>query len=113
MSQTLPLLEQNSVILNGAGNGAIIFQPQYTDQKWMPTGVSCQTTTNVKEPIFKIYHGKSAGAALLDGTYTGSNDSTQIQNIIIYPGDGVYCAWTGGDAGAVASATISGTMEIP
>lgn len=113
MTQTLPLLEQKSVILDGSGNGAVIFQPDYAAQKWLPTGVSCQTTTNVKEPIFKVYHGKSSGAALLDGTYTGSNDSTTFANIIIYPGDGVYCAWTGGDPGAVASATLSGTMEIP
>lgn len=112
MAQTLPLLESAQVTLDGSGNGAIIIGPQYAMQKWIPTGVSCQTTTNVSEPVFKVYHGKSSGAQLLDGTYTGSNDSTTMGNIFIYHGDALYCAWTGGDPGAIASVTISGTMEI-
>lgn len=114
MAQTLPLDEFGQVTLDGSGNGAVRIGPLYSYQTWKPTQINVVVSTNTKEPVFKYYRGTSAGGAnFLGGTYTGSNDSSDISGQILHPGESFFCQWTGGDAGALATVTLNGTKEIP
>jgi hypothetical protein len=111
MPQTV-LNESAQVILDGSGNGALTIGPQYSAQTWIPTMVGCQVTSNNLEPGFKFYRGRSAGPGnYINGTSTGSNDSTDISGVILHPGETLYCVWTAGDPGAIASVTLNGQIQ--
>jgi hypothetical protein len=106
------LFESAQVTLDSNGNGALAIGPSNAAQTWIPTQINVQVTSNTKEPLFKYYRGRSAGNLnYLGGTTTGSNDQSDIAGQILFPGDSFYCVWTGGDAGAIASVSLNGTMR--
>ena len=110
----LPLDEGFQTVLDGSGNATIVIGPSYTYQTWYPNRISVNVTSNVKEPVFKYYRGRTVGNInYLDGTYTGSNDSSAVLGIVLHPGETLLCQWTGGDAGAIATVTLGGEKEIP
>lgn len=114
MSTTLPLDESASIQLDGSGNGAVTIGPAYSYQVWTPTQINVQVSSNTSEPVFKYYRGRSIGLTnFLGGTYTGSNDQSDISGQILQAGDVFLCVWTGGDPGAFASVSLNGTKEIP
>lgn len=113
MGTVLPLDESGQVTLDGSGNGAIRIGPLYSVQKWIPTMIVVNVSTNVKEPVFKYFRNSPGATSYLGGTYTGSNDQSDISGQILNPGESFYCQWTGGDAGALASVALNGTKEIP
>lgn len=108
----VPLSESKQITLDGSGNGAVAIGPEISAQVWIPVMMGVQVSTNVKEPMFKFYRGRSAGPLnFINGTSTGSNDATDISGIILHPGETLYCVWTGGDAGAIASVTLIGQIQ--
>lgn len=114
MSQTLPLDESTQIVLDASGNGAVTIGPSYSYQIWKPTQINVLVSSNQKEPVFKYYRGSSIGLTnYLGGTYTGSNDQSDISGQILQPGEVFLCVWTGGDPGALASVGLNGTKEIP
>lgn len=111
---TLPLDESKQITLDGSGNGAVTIGPSYSYQTWIPTQINVLVTSNNKEPQFKYYRGSTVGLTnFLGGTYTGSNDQSDISGQILQPGEVFLCVWTGGDPGAIASVGLNGTKEIP
>ena len=113
--QELPLNEQGTVTLDGTGSGFIALGPSYTAQTWKPLQLNVLITPQpTNEPVFKYYRGTAGPTSFLGGTYTGSNDSTDVRGVVLNPGEKIYGVWTGqGTPGGVASMTIQGTMEIP
>jgi hypothetical protein len=104
--------EALQITLDSNGNGALAIGPYNSAQTWIPTQINVQVTSNVKEPGFKYYRGRSAGITnYLGGTTTGSNDQSVISGQILHPGETFYCVWTAGDAGAIASVSLNGTMR--
>jgi hypothetical protein len=112
---TLPLDEQGVVTLDGTGSGFVALGPAYSYQTWIPTQLNVQVSPSpLNEPTFKYYRGTSGPTSFLGGTYTGSNDSTDIRGLTLHPGEKIFGVWTGtGTAGGVASMSIQGTKEIP
>lgn len=105
---TLPLSESYTVQLDASGNGQIIFGPNRQGQTWVPPmTVSFLTSTATKVPIGSLFQGSTN----LGSTFTGSNDSTDLPNVTVYPGSKLRATWTGGDAGAIATVSISGTIQ--
>lgn len=112
MPESTLLYESAQIVLDGSGNGAVSIGPSNSAQTWTPTQINVQVTSNVKEPLFKYYKGRTAGNLnYLGGTSTGSNDQSDISGQILYPGESFYCVWTNGDAGATASVSLNGTMS--
>lgn len=99
--------------LDGSGNATVVIGPQGSLQTWYPSRLSTTVSTNVSEPVFKFYLGRTANnASYIDGTFTGSNDSTPIDNnLVLHPGEVLLCTWTQGDPGASATVTIGGEVE--
>lgn len=105
--------ESAQVVLNGSGNGSVGIGPLYAAQTWYPNMISIRVSSNANEPTFNYYWGKTAGQAnQLGGTFVGSNNQDSLSGRVLHPGDSWLCVWTGGDAGATASVTLTGEMEV-
>jgi hypothetical protein len=112
---TVPLSESAFVTLDGSGNGTARVGPAAHGVVWRPTVASLKVSTSVQSPTCLIYAGSSATPDnFVDGTYTGSQNSTSnIDGQVLYLGQYVFAVWTGGDPGAQATIALSGTKDIP
>lgn len=103
-----PLTETYTVKLDGSGSGSVSFGPTRTRQRWTaPLTLAVTTSTATLVPTAVV----TMGAQTLGTSYTGSADSDDLPNVTVYPGQRITVQWTGGDPGAIASATIIGTVE--
>ena len=108
-----PLTQDASVVLNSSGNGTASIGPT-VGQKWRLRTASIIVPGAILIPQCKIYMG---GAAIdpffVDGTYTGALASTSnVNGKPLTNGQRIFAVWTGGDPGATATLTITGTSEI-
>lgn len=99
-----PVDNQGSVTLNAAGNGTVRVGTFNPSQRWRITSASVRTSTNTLEPTANLYLGSRA--SFLGGTYTGSNDTTDLD--VQLANSTILCEWTGGDPGATATLYIRG-----
>ena len=108
-----PLDEGGSVILGAGGAGNVQLGPRRPNIKWSVTTVALTVSTNVLEPVCIIYsHSTPVATFKLGGTWSGSNDGSDLPNpIILYPGQLMLARWTGGDVGAQATLSVYGTQE--
>lgn len=106
----VPLDEHVDIKLDGTGAGTALIGPVNQFQVWHPTTAGCRVSSNASEPVFNLF---SPQGNFISGSYTGSNDSTDLANIPIYPGQKLNGVWTGGDANATATLSIQGMMEVP
>jgi hypothetical protein len=103
-----PLTETYTTVLDGSGNGSVTFGPNRSRQKWSPPlTVAVQTSTSNLIPVARV----TMGNLKLGSTYTGSDDSDDFPAVTVLPGQKITVTWSGGDPGAVATATITGTVE--
>lgn len=107
----LPLNESASVVLSASGGGSVKLGPSNASQQWVPSNAACSVTSNVSEPVFVLYNGTPSNANRIGGTYTGSNDNTDINGVTLYPGSVLTGVWTGGDVGATATLSIQGQVN--
>lgn len=104
------LAESASVTLNASGNGSVRLRPGNFRTRWSVQSVKVGVSTNVAEPVANLTLGSVTGAPL-GSTYTGSNDTCSDLRVELTPGQGIWCTWTGGDPGALATATVYGTTD--
>jgi hypothetical protein len=100
----VPVDENKSVVLNASGAGSVRLGPYSLAQRWHITGASVKVSSNTSEPAANLYKGSRG--SFLAGTYTGSNDSTDLD--VILDNGVILCEWTGGDAGATATLYLRG-----
>jgi hypothetical protein len=111
----VPLNESATVVLNGSGNGSAKVGPISAREVWSPDNVHVSASSNTNEAVCKIYVGDSAiQRNYRDGTFTGSTgDSTDKVNAdTVKVGAYIWGVWTGGDAGATATLTITGKKQL-
>jgi hypothetical protein len=124
------LSENATVTLNGSGDGTARISPgqpgapgsgvgagRNSGLMWNVTGIYVSVATNVKEAqaeAFISYGIQSQGPDDGQGqTQTGSTGDTCTVNASLRPGDWVTVTWTGGDAGAVATMRVFGSVTPP
>jgi hypothetical protein len=109
-----PLNTFAQVTLDGSGNGTAKIGPTRVREIWFPTIISVVVSSNTAEPVCKIFAGPTATQNnFTDGTFTGSQDSTDsIQGTQLNVGDFVFAVWTGGDVGAIATVGVTGEYQI-
>lgn len=114
MSRTVPLNVSASVVLDGSGNGQVQIGPVIAGVSWKVTaeGVLVQPTSTTVVSQFKLYLGAAQPGNFLGGSYTGDNNSASIP-AILYPGQVLTGVWSGGNPGATATLTLTGTQAIP
>ena len=111
--RTLPLNAKAHVILDGSGNGTASAGPLSPGEQWSGISAAARVATNVKEAICSVYAGADATAGYFcDATTWGSTgDSTQnVPDVRV--GGAVFAVWTGGDPGAAATLTVTGTKKV-
>lgn len=118
MASTLTLNEDKAVFLDGSGNGTVQLFPDGSHEKWMPTGASVKCSSSVLEASCKIYIGNQVNDHnFVDGTLSGSTgDSTdRVSGYVIGRTSDpyIFAVWSGGDVGAQATLSITGTKTIP
>ncbi len=99
------------VVLDGSGNGAIRVGP--TGEQWHVTRIMVRATSHIREATATIYQTNIGDMYQRDITYTGSTGDTSDTQYDITDGDALWVAWAGGDAGATATVTLSGTRSNP
>jgi hypothetical protein len=115
MSRTLNLTYTASVTLDSDGNGTVQIGPSGTNETWFPSVASVSASSNVSEATAKVYAGNGLSQAyFVDGTTWGSTgDSTSNFSGPVWLGQSIWCSWTGGDEGAIATLVITGTRTVP
>lgn len=115
-----PLNENQTVVLDGSGNGVARLSPfgaRYSGLLWNLEGVAVSVTTNASEAqaaCYISYGVQSNGPADLQGvTQQGSTGDTCTVTASLKPGDWVTVQWKGGDSGAVATMRVFGTVTPP
>ena len=112
---TVKLSETRTIKLDGSGNGSISISPQSAREVWHPENIHVNVSTNVNEAQCKIYVGDSAiQSNFRDGTFSGSSgdSSDKINADTVKVGSHIFAIFTGGDAGAFASAIVTGTKDV-
>jgi len=109
----LPLNVKAYAVLDGSGNGTAEIGPLSPGEVWSGMTVSVKVAANAKEATCSIYSGAAATPAYFaDATTWGSTgDSTgNVRDVRV--GGSVFAVWSGGDAGAQATMTVSGTKTV-
>lgn len=107
MTTTTQLNTGKSATVNASGVARVEIGPGQLET-WHITTVAVKTSTNTLEPIAEVYLGPPSPVNLLGGTYTGSLDAGP-ENVVLQQGQFITCVWTGGDVGATATLSLSGT----
>ncbi len=111
---TLPLDESAFVTLNGSGNGTAKVGPAAHGVVWKPSRVKVKTSTGVLSPVCQVFVGTSPTPEnFCDGTFTGQQNATDaIVGQEVRLGCYVWAVWTGGDIGAQATITVTGSKDV-
>ena len=115
MSRSVPLSVSVSVTLNGAGGGQVQAGPALPGVSWLPVTVAIlvQPASATVVSSFLLYNGPAQPANFIGGTYTGDNNSNDVTCPPMYAGDVLTGVWKGGNPGAIATMTVTGTQNIP
>lgn len=110
---TRQLHDSAQVVLDASGAGSVRLGPGRHGVSWTIRRVSVQTSTATLVPVAKVYRGGIGDAGFISGTFVGSFDSDDGLSEELNNGEYLTVAWTGGDAGATATATWSGEETTP
>jgi hypothetical protein len=95
-----------AVVLSGSGSGTVTFQPNGNNARI--TTLYVKASTSVLQAKCSIYKGQISDSNIIGSTVSGSTGAPAFGNIDLTDGETLYVVWTGGDAGATATATFTG-----
>lgn len=103
-----------TVVLDSSGNGTVSAGPLTAREVWRDVLVACSVATNASEATFAIYVGdRVTPGNLRDQSFSGSSgDSSARVTEAIKSGWKIWGVWAGGDAGAIATMSLTGTKDI-
>ncbi|WP_433478153.1 hypothetical protein ACQPZP_14630 [Spirillospora sp. CA-142024] len=108
---TRQLHDSARVTLNASGAGTVRLGPSRHGVRWIIRRITVQTSTATLVPLAKVYRGGVGDASFISGTFVGSFDADDGLDEQLENGEYLTVAWTGGDVGAIATATWSGDEE--
>lgn len=74
--------------------------------------MSCQATSNTAEAMFKLYRGNPS-PRFITGSVSGSTGDTDDGiDVTLHAGEYVTAEWTGGDIGAIGTASFWGDIDV-
>lgn len=112
MSTTQTLNKAAQAQVDAFGNATARIGPTITGTTWKISTAAVSVTTDVLTPICKLYVGSIAPGNLIGGTYSGQQDSTDL-NITLHSGQFLIADWDGADVGSWATLSVFGEMTIP
>ena len=113
MLRTLPLNAKAYVTLDGSGNGTASTGPESSGEVWSGLTAAVRASTNVNEAICSTYAGAAATPGYFAGATTWGSTGDSTTNLpVVKVGGNVFAVWTGGDPGAQAVLTVTGTKQV-
>jgi hypothetical protein len=102
-----PLNESRTATADGNGRAIAQLGPLRSFESWEIKRTTVSSTSTTLIPTARVYRGAIAPSRLIDGTYTGTLDTTQT-DMTLTSGDSVVAEWTGADVGSSCILIIEG-----
>jgi hypothetical protein len=113
MARMLPLTAKASITLDGDGNGTAYTGPLSPGEQWTGLTAAVGVATNENEATCRIYGGAAATPGYFaDATTWGSTGDSTSNLPSVQVGGNVFAVWAGGDPGARATLTVTGTKKV-
>ena len=113
MSRQLPLKAKAYAVLDGDGNGTAYVGPLSPGESWSNLQASVKVATNNSEAECSTYAGAAATPGYFCGATTWGSTGDSTTNLpVVKVGGNVFAVWTGGDPGAQATLTVTGTKTV-
>lgn len=113
MTERQPLNTSARTVLDASGNGRLELGPDAGPPYWNVTKLVVLTDRPGLSPVpqCSVYLDSEDANGLLDTTYDGSKDSTDL-DIDVQRGQHVLAVWTGGQAGDTATLSLTGWQGV-
>jgi transcription elongation factor len=109
----LPLNAKAYATLDENGNGTASTGPLSPGEQWTGITAAVSVATNVNEATCQLYAGAAATPGYLQGATTwGSTGNSGPIGAAVKVGGNLFAVWTGGDPGALATMTVTGTRTV-
>jgi len=109
----LPLTAKASTVLDANGNGTAEVGPLSFGEQWSNLTAAVRASTNTDEAICSTYAGAAATPGYFAGATTWGSTGDSTTNLpTVQVGGNVFAVWTGGDPGATAYLTVTGTKRV-
>jgi hypothetical protein len=104
----VPLSESASGITDANGECRVSLGPLRSFEVWNVISTTVANTGTALVPTAKLYRGGEAPSRLIDGTYTGTLDTTDTA-YSLRSGEKVVAVFTGASVGTQCTVTVEGT----
>ena len=102
-----PLYESSSANADANGIARVSLGPLRGFERWDVRSTTVASTSSTLVPTCKLYRGGESPSRLIDGTYTGTLDTTDTP-YTLHSGDRVMAVFDGCDVGAQCTVTLEG-----
>lgn len=103
----VPLSESASAVAAADGIARVQMGPLRAFEAWDVRSTTVSSTSSTLVPTTRLYRGAEQASRLIDGTYTGTLDTTDTQ-YKLRSGDKVIAVFSGCDVGAQCTVTVEG-----
>jgi hypothetical protein len=104
---SLPLNESARAVADASGRAVATLQPMRAFERWRITRTAVQSDSTPEVPTCKIYRSMESPSTLVEGTYTGTLDSSDTE-IVLENGERLLAVWEGATVGSNCTVTVSG-----
>jgi hypothetical protein len=109
----LPLNVKAYATLDGSGGGTASIGPLSPGEVWSGLIAAVHVATNTAEATASVYAGAAATRGYFRGATTWGSTGDSTDNLPeVRVGGQVFAVWSGGDPGAQATLTITGTRTV-
>lgn len=109
---SLPLNDSVQIALNANGAAILRIGPANVYQVWQVEAVAINCTVSSPNPVVNVYNSNNPSTQYLGGTYNGAQNSAKIA-ATLHAGQQICATFTGGQAGAIATLAVQGTVNVP
>lgn len=103
----VPLSESATAVAGADGTARVKLGPLRSFERWDVASTTVASTSTVLVPTAKVYRGSEMPSRLIDGTFTGTLDVSDIA-YKLRSGEQVLVVFTGNDVGAQCTITLEG-----
>lgn len=105
------LRESGNGVADANGRAVARVQPLRYGEEWRITRMTVQSTSSTLVPTALVYRGSEAASNLIDGTWTGTQDTSET-SIRLVSGETLVCVFTGGDVGSQCTFNVFGERVV-
>lgn len=103
-----PLDESGSAVVGGNGRARVDIGPAGLAQEWSAAWATVQSESAL--PTFAILSGPGGNG--LGATRSGNQDTTDLPDIVLKPGQRLTAEWFNGTPGARCTLMVYGTVSV-